>query len=93
MSDLVAGILGTACACSMGFILMKLCSLRAEVRDVSPDYLLITKTHYDDLCKAAAANDKKCILEQPLLPEYTSVAQHTITEQTLANAEHTLLQF
>jgi hypothetical protein len=51
MSDVVIGILATACGCSFFIILEKLCSIRSDIKDVSSDYLLIRKSHYDLLCK------------------------------------------
>jgi len=80
MTDFVTGVLGTACVCSMGILLSKLCSLNSNVRDISPGYLLISKDHYDMLRQRAAATvEKKCIIEQPPLPNYSECAEPPLT--------------
>ena len=51
MAEFVTGVLGTAFMCSVGMVLYKLCETRAEVKDVSSEYLLIFKEHYAKLKK------------------------------------------
>jgi hypothetical protein len=77
MSDIAAGILGTACVCSLFIIFEKLCSLRSEVKDISPEFLLIRKDHYDFLCKNSP------IEKQPILPNYSEVTKTPSAPQFL----------
>ena len=80
MTELVTGILGKTFLCSVGYILVKLCSLRDEVQDVSPEYLLITKEHYEIMKNNP--NVKKIVFEQPqfcnpLLPEQPQLPSYS----------------
>jgi hypothetical protein len=74
MAELVIGILSTAGLCSIGFILLKLCTLRDETQDISPDYLLVRKEHYDALIKNSA-QVKNYTNEQPKLPSYSESSE------------------
>lgn len=69
MTDLVIGILGTACVCSLGIILSKLCSVQSDIQDVSPEYLLISKEHYNTLLQKSTK--KRKIIDKSPLPEYS----------------------
>jgi hypothetical protein len=70
MAEFIWGAVTTAFACSMGILLSKLCSLRSNAEDVSPQYLLVNKAHYETL-KQNTASLEKLIKEQPLLPDYS----------------------
>lgn len=73
MTDLVIGVLSTAGLCSIGMVLAKLCTLRDETQDISPDYLLVRKDHYEALLKNAV-QIKNYTNEQPKLPSYSETA-------------------
>ena len=84
MADFISGILGTACLCSIGIILSKLCSLRENmmVKDISPQYLLISKEHYDELIQKL---EDYIINEQPRLPLYSEISPLHLHSQPVAN--------
>lgn len=73
MTDLVIGILSTIGICSISMVLAKLCSVRDETQDISPDYLLVRKDHYESLLKNAM-QIKNYTNEQPKLPSYSETA-------------------
>jgi hypothetical protein len=68
MTDLITGILGSLCICSIGVILGKLCSIHKETRNLAPQphYVLISKEHYETL-----KTEQKYTTEQPQLPDYS----------------------
>lgn len=83
MADFVSGVLGTACLCSIGIILSKLCKIRNNMKeDVSPQYLMVSKEHYEELIKKL---DEKVIRDQPVLPLYTEVSPLYEHEESDAN--------
>jgi len=81
MSELITGILGTACICSLGIIISKLCAMRDNVKDISPEYLLVRKEHYENLQRAAKKNI--IIVEQPTPPDYSATAPLLDTPNTI----------
>jgi hypothetical protein len=70
MSELIA-VAATAFLCGSGIILARHCRMRADVNDVSPQYLLVRKDHYEILEREAK---RKIIIEQPQLPDYSEKA-------------------
>lgn len=69
MTDLVIGILGTMCVCSLGIILSKICSIQSDIQDVSPEYFLISKEHYNTFLENSTK--KRKIIDKSPLPEYS----------------------
>ena len=65
MAELITGILGTTCLCGIGYLLVKICSLREELQIVSSEYVLLSKEQYDSLKNN---RDIKFVYEQPQMP-------------------------
>jgi hypothetical protein len=65
MTELITGILGTTCLCGIGYLLVKICSLREELQIISPEYVLLSKEQYDCLKNN---RDIKFVYEQPQMP-------------------------
>ena len=69
MTEFVTGILGTTCLCSIGFILVKLCDLKRELKE--SEYVFLRKDQYEELIKNNNS-EIKYIYEQPQPPSYTA---------------------
>jgi len=74
MSEIITGILGTTCVFSMSFILCKLCDMRSDVKDVSSQYILIKKDHYNSLKEKLKTKQKENIINESPLPSYSEHA-------------------
>ena len=65
MADLVSGFVSTALLCTLGVLIVKICSLHDDFEEAKPEYYMLSKEEYD-LMKWNAA--RKYITEQPQLP-------------------------
>jgi hypothetical protein len=65
MADFVSGCMSTALLCSLGVLLMKICSLRGEFEEAQPEYVLMTAEQYEFIKNKP---DVKIILDQPQMP-------------------------
>ena len=83
MTELITGILGTTCLCGIGYLLVKICSLRDELQIVSPEYVLLSKEQYDCLknnpdikivYEQPQMHEQRQMHEQPQLPSYSESA-------------------
>ena len=74
MTDIVSGILGTACIFSMSFILCKACNIRSDIKDVSSEYILIKKDHYNSLKEEIKMKQNEGIINESPLPLYSEHA-------------------
>ena len=79
MTELITGILGTTCLCGIGYLLVKICSLREELQIISPEYVLLSKEQYDSLKNN---RDIKFVYEQPQMHEQMH-EQPQITDRLL----------
>ena len=72
MGDFISGVFGTACLCGVGILISKLCKNRSNmIEDVSSQYLMVSKEHYEELKKKL---DEKLIRDQPALPLYSELS-------------------
>jgi hypothetical protein len=78
MTELITGILGTTCLCGIGYMLVKICSLRDELQIVSPEYVLLSKEQYDCLKNNP---DIKIVYEQPQMHEQPQITDRLLPEQ------------
>jgi hypothetical protein len=74
MTELVVTALSSVCLCSVGVLLSKLCTIRAEVQ--SSEYVLMRKDHYEFL-KTKASDEKYIIFDQPQIHEPSPVYDST----------------
>ena len=63
--SLTIAVLSTAFLCGSGIVLAKICRMRAELDNPSPEYVVIPKDHYEHLQREAK---RQMIIVQPQLP-------------------------
>ena len=70
MADLVSSFVSTTLLCTLGALIVKICSLRDDFEEAKPEYYMLSKEEYD-LMKWNA--QRKFITEQPQspLPDYS----------------------
>lgn len=66
MAEFVSAIVSTALLCTLGGLIMKICSLRDEFEEAEPEYLLMSAEQYK--CIKNNPDAKKIILDQPQMP-------------------------
>jgi len=65
MADLVSSFVSTTLLCTLGALIVKICSLRDDFEEAKPEYYMLSKEEYD-LMKWNA--QRKFITEQPQTP-------------------------
>lgn len=67
--SLTIAVLSTAFLCGSGIVLAKICRMRTQRDNPSPEYVVIPKDHYENLQREAK---RIMIIEQPPLPPHYS---------------------